>query len=138
MGMWQWLREYIEFVTRQQPEDEFFRDVSIKDRVAHVLQLAQEGGHSMLTPPHLLTLVHAVQQPIGQPGFARLTMQVSTSVTGALQTQPEGPPTASTELGNRLKVELASHTAAPSQKRDKRSWITFLPINSIRRISSDE
>ncbi len=45
------------------------------DVIAHILQRAVEGGHWMLTPPHLLTLVHAVQQPMGLPGFTRLTVQ---------------------------------------------------------------
>ena len=31
----------------------------------------------MLTPPHLLTLVHAVQQPVGRPAFERLTAQLA-------------------------------------------------------------
>jgi len=98
LGVWQWLREYVEFVTSRHPEQEFFRELGVKDRIAHVLQLAREGGHSMLTPPHLLTLIHAVQQPIGRPTFSRLTMQRNTTVSNALETQPEGSPTEVTEL----------------------------------------
>jgi hypothetical protein len=98
MGVWQWLRESVEFATSQHPDEEFYKELLVKDRIAHVLQLAREGGHSMLTPPHLLTLVHAVQQPIGRPTFSRLTMQLNTTITDPLQTQPEGQPTAVTEL----------------------------------------
>jgi len=97
MGVWQWLREYIEFVTSKQPDREFYRQASAKDRIAHVLQLAREGGHSLLTPPHLLTLVHAVQQPLGRPAFSRLTAQFTPSAS-TLRTQPESAPTATTEL----------------------------------------
>ena len=52
----------------------------------------------MLTPPHLLTLVHAVQQPIGRPIFSRLAMQRNTTVSNPLETQPEATPTDVTEL----------------------------------------
>lgn len=69
MGVWQWLREYIDQLTVNDPQRAFLRPGSDADRIAHVLQRAVEGGHWMLTPPHLLTLVHAVQQPIGQPEF---------------------------------------------------------------------
>lgn len=36
-------------------------------------QLALDGGHWMITPPKLLTLVHAVQQPLIEPQFQHLT-----------------------------------------------------------------
>ena len=97
LGVWKWLKEYIDFVTVRQLEDEFF-EVAGKDRIAHVLALAAEGGHGMLTPPHLLTLVHAVQQPIGRPQFVALTAQLSAEGGDPLQTQPESPPTGATEL----------------------------------------
>jgi len=103
LGVWAWLREYIEHLAVNGVENEFFQSPQAKDRIAHVLQLAAEGGHGMLTPPHLLTLVHAVQQPIGRPEFTRLTAQLN--LAGAklipptsLQTQPESAPTAETEL----------------------------------------
>src|SRR5262249_28727525 len=35
---------------------------------------AVEGGHWMLTPPRLVTLVHALQQPLGRPEFTGLRM----------------------------------------------------------------
>jgi hypothetical protein len=98
MGVWQWLREYIEFITSQQPQTEFYRSLAVKDRIAHVLQLAREGGHAMLTPPHLITLVHAVQQPLGRPAFTRLIAQFDVMNVSGLQTQPEAAPTAGTEL----------------------------------------
>ena len=42
-------------------------------QAVQILQRSLEGGHWMLTPPRLLTLVHAVQQPIGRPAFASNT-----------------------------------------------------------------
>jgi hypothetical protein len=98
LGVWRWLQEYVEFITVRDPESEFFRDQAAKDRLAHVLQLAAEGGHGMLTPPHLVTFVHAVQQPIGRPSFGRLDAQFETGEPSALRTQPEGSPPAGAEL----------------------------------------
>ncbi|MEO7954969.1 MAG: hypothetical protein ABIR35_12900, partial [Polaromonas sp.] len=75
MGVWQWLREYIDQITTSDPQRAYLQPGSDMDRIAHVLQRAVEGGHWMLTPPHLLTLVHAVQQPIGRPEFTAATVQ---------------------------------------------------------------
>ena len=75
MGVWQWLREYIEQLAVTSPHPDPLMPGADVDRIAHVLQRAVEGGHWMLTPPHLVTLVHAVQQPIGTPEF--MALQVS-------------------------------------------------------------
>src|SRR5262249_33524965 len=98
LGVWQWLREYLEYIRVNEVSSEFFQSPAAKDRIAHILQLATEGGHGMLTPPHLLTFVHAVQQPIGHPAFERLTAQLGRAGM-EVQTQPEDEPTAETELG---------------------------------------
>lgn len=76
MGVWQWLREWIERLTSTNPQPDYLRPDA--DRIAHVLQRAVEGGHWMLNPPHLLTLVHAVQQPIGRPEFTALAVHHQT------------------------------------------------------------
>ena len=78
LGVWSWLREYVEHVTSAGSTlpSAYYESPAGRDRLAHVLQLATEGGHGLLTPPHLLTLVSAVQQPIGHPGFRRLTAQI--------------------------------------------------------------
>jgi hypothetical protein len=75
MGIWQWLREYIEQKTVSAPDRSAFDPRQDVDRIAHILQRAVEGGHWMLTPPLLLTLVHAVQQPIGIPTFTAIPVQ---------------------------------------------------------------
>lgn len=74
MGVWKWIREYIERVTITDPEPKFLQQGAAVDRIAHVLQRAVEGGHWMLTPPTLITLVHAVQQPMGKPEFMSLNV----------------------------------------------------------------
>jgi hypothetical protein len=40
--------------------------------LAELRTLALNGGHWMLTPPRLLTLIHAVQQPLIEPEFQNL------------------------------------------------------------------
>jgi hypothetical protein len=75
MGQWQWLREFIELLTVVDPDRQHLVPGSDADRIAHVLQRAVEGGHWLLTPPRLLTFVHAVQQPLGQPEFAALDVE---------------------------------------------------------------
>src|SRR2546421_94471 len=74
LGQWRWLREFIDKVTVADASAEILRSFSDADHMAHVLQLAVEGGHWMLTPPRLLTLVHAVQQPLGRPEFIPLSI----------------------------------------------------------------
>jgi hypothetical protein len=46
--------------------------VSDPATLAGLRTLALNGGHWMLTPPRLLTLVHAVQQPLLEPQFQHL------------------------------------------------------------------
>lgn len=100
MGVWQWLRQYVERVTVTNATPEAFEPGGIVDRIAHVLQLAVEGGHWMLTPPRLLTLVHAVQQPIGRPAFIALDIAHpgNPSTIEVLQTAPIAGRTDPTDL----------------------------------------
>ncbi|MSR56221.1 MAG: hypothetical protein EXS05_00920 [Planctomycetaceae bacterium] len=72
MGVWQWLRGFVERITVTNPRPEYLAPGQSVDRLAHVLQRAVEGGHWMLTPPRLVTLVHALQQPLGRPEFCAL------------------------------------------------------------------
>jgi hypothetical protein len=102
MGVWQWLREYIDQLTVNDPQPAYLRPGSDADRIAHVLQRAVEGGHWMLTPPHLLTLVHAVQQPIGRPEFtaAAVHHEPTDRDLVPLQTTPGRGQTDPTELAS--------------------------------------
>ena len=101
MGVWQWLREHIEKVTGSNPGVPVANSQLDSEKIAHLLQRAHEGGHWMLTPPKLLTLVHAVKQPIGKPQFTRLSVQhelYATPESSLLKTAPEETPTAASEL----------------------------------------
>jgi hypothetical protein len=100
LGVWQWLREYIERVTITNPQQQFLRPGFAIDQIAHILQRAVEGGHWMLTPPRLITLVHAVQQPIGRPSFGALRIEHDNVVwdPAPLQSEPSAGRTDSTEL----------------------------------------
>jgi hypothetical protein len=113
MGVWAWLREFIDLLSPRFPQVDVLEPGFPIDRLAHILQRAVEGGHWMLTPPRLLTLVHAVQQPLGMPTFTSLIVQrqpygaeIRKDVyderldpdPNVLQTQPEDAPTAATEL----------------------------------------
>jgi len=121
MGIWRWLREYVEHTTATAPDQTMLAPGEDMDRIAHILQRAVEGGHWMLTPPQLLTLVHAVQQPVGNPAFTAISVQHALSQApynerspdpNALQTMPEGPPTAETELNPITAWRLLGSTDA--------------------------
>ncbi len=105
MGIWQWLRQYIELVTIFQPRPQYLQPGTAVDQIAHILQRAVEGGHWMLTPPRLLTLVHAVQQPVGRPRFQPLDVEYQSRYEGSnpLQTAPD--------RGRKDPAELAAVTA---------------------------
>ena len=77
MGQWQWLREFVDLAPSSARSPAHLLPGQPVDLIAHVLQRAVEGGHWMLNPPTLLTLVHAVQQPIGRPAFAALNVDHS-------------------------------------------------------------
>ncbi|ARP89274.1 hypothetical protein CAL14_02340 [Bordetella genomosp. 9] len=73
MGQWQWLREYLADRSAAMPES--YRRDGARETLATLAQRVLEGGMWMLTPPTLLTLVSAVQQPIGRPRFEALAVQ---------------------------------------------------------------
>ena len=55
-------------------------------QLADLRTLALNGGHWMLTPPRLLTLVHAVQQPLIEPQFQHLEAAKTIGQTFAVLT----------------------------------------------------
>jgi hypothetical protein len=101
MGQWRWLREYLDRLAEDAPARQHFWPGADVDRIAHVLQRAIEGGHWLLTPPKLLTLVHAVQQPLGRPEFIPLHVEHDPAKAPPgplLQTKPITGRTDPTEL----------------------------------------
>jgi hypothetical protein len=73
MGVWAWLRELFEAaeLSSLQTSGDFGFTIT-SDNITQVTRLVLEGGHSMITPALSLTLVHAVQQPLGEPTFLQL------------------------------------------------------------------
>ncbi|HEV2578995.1 MAG TPA: hypothetical protein VGU25_17450 [Acidobacteriaceae bacterium] len=73
MGVWGWLREFFEAIELNAlttGADDSFSTAS--DDIAELTRLVLEGGYPMITPSLSLTLVHAVQQPLGEPTFIQL------------------------------------------------------------------
>lgn len=74
MGVWAWLREYFnayEFMVMQNATAGIAENY-VADGLALLTRLVLEGGHDMISPSRTLTLVHAVQQPLGRPAFVQL------------------------------------------------------------------
>lgn len=67
LGVWQWLREAVDARGRELDSGTAF--TAEADQLVRLLHETAESGHWMLTPPRLVTLVHAVQQPLGRPEF---------------------------------------------------------------------
>lgn len=72
MGTWQWIREEVNERARINVANPDALE-ELGRLLARVVQRTQEGGHWMITPARLLTLVHAVQQPLGHPRFDTLS-----------------------------------------------------------------
>jgi hypothetical protein len=74
MGVWGWIREIAEAAESSAMLSSFAdSDVPLtSDTLALLTRLVLEGGHELITPSRTLTLVHAVQQPIGEPTFVQL------------------------------------------------------------------
>jgi hypothetical protein len=100
LGQWQWLRELVADTARTNPQLEQLRSDLGSDLIDHVLQRAVEGGHWLLTPPRLLTLVHAVQQPLGRPEFTAIELDLNRREAWGMQleTEPSSGRTDPTEL----------------------------------------
>ncbi|HMN59910.1 MAG TPA: hypothetical protein PJ988_06070, partial [Anaerolinea sp.] len=113
LGVWQWLREICDALSVFFPGAPVLNPDLDVEGINHILQRSVEGGHWMLTPPSLLTLVHAVQQPLGRPAFSALAVQHEAYGSknkygqvdelidpdpNVLQTAPESIPTAESEL----------------------------------------
>lgn len=74
MGVWGWLSDYFAAseLAAMQNSNAAVAVGSAADATALITRLVLEGGHQMLTPAVTVTLVHAVQQPLGRPAFAQL------------------------------------------------------------------
>jgi hypothetical protein len=82
MGVWDWLRQYLEFAELESIS--YGGPVFPSDGMALLTQLTLEGGHPMITPARTVTLVHAVQQPLGRPEFTLLPVVRPSGQSSAL------------------------------------------------------
>jgi hypothetical protein len=100
LGQWQWLRELVSDTARTNPQREQLLSNLGSDLIDHVLQRVVEGGHWLITPPRLLTLVHAVQQPLGHPEFTGIDLDFNPREAWGmpLETEPSSGRTDPTEL----------------------------------------
>jgi hypothetical protein len=86
LGVWNWIRELYE----QDQATELAEGgagpalVELTDELARLTRLVLDGGLEMITPQLSVSLVHAVQQPLGRPEWIRLPVVH----------QPEAPPAA--------------------------------------------
>ena len=93
----------------------------------------------MLTPPHVATLVHAVQQPIGVPKFVQLDVQHPPGQAGdsALMSEDMSGPTSGVALATlsgwrTLNAPDAYLMGACTCTAPARSRLTSLPTGATR------
>jgi hypothetical protein len=89
MGVWEWLREAVEPGPNLASHDVDAQGV-LDELVGLISELSVEGGLWQLTPARDITLVHAVQQPLGRPAVTalaagRLDGATSAYLTGNIQ-----------------------------------------------------
>jgi hypothetical protein len=104
MGVWGWLREYFEAMQLQALQNSTAGNdiTSAGDFAALTTRSVLEGGHEMITPARTLTLVHALQQPLGLPDFKLLPVlhQVSGTIFPAPSVSSFAPITAWRSAGS--------------------------------------
>ena len=74
LGVWNWIRELYEQDQATALEGAAAGPalVELTDELALLTRLVLDGGHEMITPQLSVSLVHAVQQPLGRPEWIRL------------------------------------------------------------------
>lgn len=74
LGVWNWIRELYEQAQAAVLEEGSAGSalVELTDELALLTRLVLDGGHEMITPQLSVSLVHAVQQPLGQPEWTQL------------------------------------------------------------------
>ncbi|HEX8156852.1 MAG TPA: YncE family protein [Solirubrobacteraceae bacterium] len=136
MAVWQWLREYADEQTRRMWERVDPGDPNALDRLTRQLTEAAHyalyGGHGMLTPARELVLVHAVQQPLGQPVWSGLLAQRrerenTARLAGNLQIH--GKSTGSVELRARWNEAVDDPREGPPAIRPSQAVLLDIPIS---------
>lgn len=123
LGVWQWIREYIDERIQANLGNPVELE-ALSKQVVNCVQYALEGGHWMVTPARLITIVHAVQQPIGIPHIIILLATRSASETNSHFTglmQVHGKST--------LTFNLVAHWSEPlddpNDVRSEFQWTTL-------------
>ena len=118
LGVWDWVRESFEQEQTAALEqgDAGSALVSVTDELAVLTQLTLAGGNEMITPRLSMSLVHAVQQPLGRPAWTRLPVVH----------HPEAPvaiPSAREQVlgGHRLALRRLAHGRAARRPEGPRS-----------------
>jgi hypothetical protein len=101
--------------------------------LANLHALALDGGHWMITPPRLLTLVHAVQQPLIEPQFQHLEAHKALGQTFATLTDEfpiSGKSTIKVDIEATWKEPVDDGSADPQPKTIDGAVRAFeVPIN---------
>ena len=130
MGVWDWLRQYLEFAEIQSATNG--GPVFPSNGIALLTQLTLEGGHPVITPQRTLNLVHAVQQPIGRPQFAILPIARPSGQSAALA-NAFSPITAWRRMNSHscmLLGGLRVHGRSTSKVDIQASWREFIDDTS--------
>ena len=132
LGVWNWMRELFDAA-----ESAAFTNpgagaatVGIIDARGQLTQSAIDGTHPMLTPAIQLTFVHATQQPIGRPAWARLPIvhHPDAPVVSASLANAYSPITAWRSLGSHHAVLLGAlhvHGKSTAVVDLSATWIDF-------------
>lgn len=129
MALWGWIRELFEadaaYLMTQSNAN--FSVPYTSDVLALLTRLVTEGGHEMITPSRTLTMVHAVQQPIGQPAFIQLPVvhQPSNPIFASALRNYFTPITAWRSVGSHAAVLLGGmqiHANSTSRIDLQGSW----------------
>ncbi len=126
MGVWDWLRQYLEFAEVQSIQNG--GPVYPSNGMALLTQLTLEGGHPMITPARTLILVHAVQQPLGKPQFTMLPVARPAGQSSALANS-FSPLTAWRDLDSHSTVLLGAlliHGKSTSRVDIQATWREFV------------
>ncbi len=132
MGVWGWLREFFDAeetaAMASGVADALLSNTS--DAIALLTRLVLEGGHDMITPARTLTLVHAVQQPLGRPTFVQLPVihHIHQPILASALRNSFTPITAWRQKGSHYAVllgALAIHGESSAKIDLQARWIEF-------------
>ena len=72
LGVWNWILELYQAAQTAALQEGGTEVVQLTNELALLTRVVLDGGQEMITPALDVTLVHAVQQPLGRPSWSRL------------------------------------------------------------------